>query len=166
MFALSFFLILIGSFLVMEVVAWTSHKYIMHGCLWCLHRSHHESQMGLFERNDWFAVFFAIPSVFLIYIGVNHVPLALASGIGILAYGIVYFLFHDVLVHRRIDLGIRPKRGYLARVVQAHRLHHAVASKDGCVSFGFVFAPSPNRLKEMLRESRDSVLRGPTVRHV
>ncbi|MEO1426473.1 MAG: beta-carotene hydroxylase, partial [Pseudomonadota bacterium] len=38
----------------------------------------------------------------------------------------------------------------LARIVQAHRLHHAVEGKEGCVSFGFIFAPSPKRLKKML----------------
>ena len=161
MVTLSFFLILICSFLGMEVVAWASHKYIMHGCLWCLHRSHHESRTGLFEKNDWFALFFASPSMFLIYLGFHHVPLALAGGLGILTYGLVYFFFHDLLVHRRIDLGLRPKKGYLARVVQAHRLHHAVASKDGCVSFGFVYAPSAKRLKAMLSESGARELRAP-----
>jgi beta-carotene 3-hydroxylase len=45
--------------------------------------------------------------------------------------------------------------------VQAHRLHHAVESKEGCVSFGFIFAPSPQRLKQMLKKTEDAKLRAP-----
>jgi beta-carotene 3-hydroxylase len=164
MSALAFIAIIVLFILLMEGVAWVTHKYVMHGWLWVLHRSHHEPRLGAFERNDWFAVFFSLPSIALIYVGVHHWAPALAAGIGILGYGLIYFYFHDVLVHRRIDTGLRPKKGYLARIVQAHRLHHAVESKDGCVSFGFVFAPSPQHLKKMLAETAEARLRAPGVR--
>jgi beta-carotene 3-hydroxylase len=150
--------------LLMEGVAWVTHKYVMHGWLWSLHRSHHEPRLGAFERNDWFAVIFSLPSIALIYIGVHEWTPALAAGLGVLGYGLIYFFFHDVLVHRRIDTGLRPTEGYLARIVQAHRLHHAVESKDGCVSFGFVFAPSPQHLKKMLAATADARLRAPNVK--
>lgn len=161
MTALLFILVFAGFILLMEIVAWTTHKYVMHGWLWSLHRSHHEPRDGAFEKNDWFAVIFAIPSMILMYFGANGTPLAFAAGLGILAYGLIYFFFHDILVHRRIDLGLRPRRGYLARVVQAHRLHHTVESKHGCVSFGFIFPPSPQRLKTMLADKNDAVMRAP-----
>jgi beta-carotene 3-hydroxylase len=163
MFAVQFIAILIGFILLMEAVAWITHKYVMHGWLWSLHRSHHEPREGAFEKNDWFAVIFAVPSIILIYLGANGTPLALAAGIGILGYGLIYFFFHDILVHRRIDFGLRPKKGYLARVVQAHRLHHAVEGKHGCVSFGFIFAPSPQRLKAMLAAKDEAVMRAPSA---
>lgn len=158
-----FIAVLIGFILLMEVVAWTTHKYVMHGWLWSLHKSHHEPRDGAFEKNDWFAVIFAVPSIILIYIGVNGAPLALAAGLGILGYGLIYFFFHDILVHRRLDFGLRPKKGYLARVVQAHRLHHAVEGKHDCVSFGFIFAPSPQRLKAMLADKSDAIMRTPAT---
>jgi beta-carotene 3-hydroxylase len=163
MFAVQFIAVLIGFILLMEAVAWITHKYVMHGWLWSLHRSHHEPREGAFEKNDWFAVIFAVPSIVLIYLGANGTPLALAAGIGILGYGLIYFFFHDILVHRRIDFGLRPKKGYLARVVQAHRLHHAVEGKHGCVSFGFIFAPSPQRLKAMLAAKDEAVMRAPSA---
>lgn len=156
-----FIAVLLGFILAMEAVAWLAHKYVMHGFLWSLHKSHHEPREGAFEKNDWFAAFFAIPSIVLIYLGVHGTPLALAAGLGILGYGLIYFFFHDILVHRRIDLGLRPRKGYLARVVQAHRLHHAVEGKHGCVSFGFIFAPSPQRLKAMLAATEDKTMRAP-----
>ncbi len=162
MFAVQFIAVLIGFILLMEAVAWITHKYVMHGWLWSLHRSHHEPREGAFEKNDWFAVIFAIPSIVLMYFGANGTPLALAAGLGILGYGLIYFFFHDILVHRRIDVGLRPKSGYLARVVQAHRLHHAVESKEGCVSFGFIFPPTPSRLKAMLAAKHNAVMRAPS----
>jgi beta-carotene 3-hydroxylase len=164
MSALAFIAIAAFFVLLMEGVAWVTHKYVMHGWLWSLHRSHHEPRLGAFEKNDWFAVFFSLPSIALIYIGVHFWAPALAAGVGILGYGLIYFFFHDMLVHRRIDTGLRPKKGYLARIVQAHRLHHAVESKDGCVSFGFIFAPSAQHLKKMLAETADARLRAPNVR--
>ena len=147
--------------LIMEAVAWLSHRYVMHGWLWAWHKSHHEPRDGAFELNDLFGVVFSLPSIALIYFGVQGRPLLLAAGIGIFLYGAIYFFFHDILVHRRIDLGLRPKKGYLARVVQAHRLHHAVESKAGCVSFGFIFAPSPRRLKSMLAQTQAAQMRSP-----
>lgn len=125
----------------MEWVAWVTHKYVMHGFLWCLHASHHQPRAGRFERNDWFAVFFAMPSIVLIYFGNNGYPAALWGGLGVAAYGLIYFVFHDVIVHRRIDTGYAPRSRYMRRIVHAHRLHHAISEKHGAVSFGFVYAP-------------------------
>ncbi len=164
MSALAFIAIVIAFILLMEAVAWITHRYVMHGFLWSLHRSHHEPRTGAFEKNDWFAVIFSIPSILLIYAGVNFWTPALAAGIGILVYGLIYFFFHDMLVHRRIDPGLRPTKGYLARVVQAHRLHHAVESKEGCVSFGFIFAPSPQHLRKMMKKAEGARLRAATVK--
>jgi len=157
-----FIAILLAFILLMEGVAWVAHKYVMHGWLWSLHKSHHEPRVGAFEKNDLFGVFFSIPSIILIYVGVNHFTPALAAGLGILGYGLIYFFYHDILVHRRIDFGWRPQRGYFARIVQAHRLHHTVESKEGCVSFGFIFAPSPKRLKKMLSHTQEKKMRAPT----
>jgi len=60
-------LIVIGTFLFMESVAWFTHKYIMHGFMWTWHRSHHTLHDHTFERNDLFALVFSIPSILLIY---------------------------------------------------------------------------------------------------
>jgi beta-carotene 3-hydroxylase len=40
---------------------------------------------------------------------------------------------------------------YLRRIVQAHHLHHAVRSKHGGLSFGFLHAAEPRALREQLR---------------
>ena len=62
-------LIVIAGFLFMEFMAWFTHKYVMHGFLWVLHKDHHIRDGRKFEWNDVFAVIFAIPSIVLIYLG-------------------------------------------------------------------------------------------------
>ena len=139
----------------MEAVAYYTHKYVMHGSLWSLHESHHVPKHNRLEKNDLFAVFFAAPSILLIYLGVNVYNPLLWLGLGMTAYGLVYFAFHDVLVHRRIPHRYVPRRGYFRRVVQAHHMHHATKGKDGAVSFGFVYAPSIEKLKQEQKRNRD-----------
>ena len=51
-----------------------------------------------------------------------------------------------------------PKRGYAKRLVQAHKLHHATIGKEGGVSFGFVFARDPVKLKAELKRQREQGL--------
>jgi beta-carotene 3-hydroxylase len=38
--------------------------------------------------------------------------------------------------------------------VQAHRLHHAVRTREGAVSFGFLLVPDPRRLAAELKSRR------------
>src|SRR5829696_5132034 len=90
-----------GAFAFMEGFAWFTHKYVMHGFMWVWHRSHHEPRTGAFELNDLFAVVFAAPAIVAIWFGVNGVPWLLPIGLGITAYGAIYFVFHDGMVHQR-----------------------------------------------------------------
>jgi len=55
-------LIVIATFFFMEFMAWFTHKYVMHGFLWYLHRDHHQGKEGFFEKNDSFFLIFAVPS--------------------------------------------------------------------------------------------------------
>ncbi len=152
-------MIVLASFLAMEAVAWGSHKYIMHGPGWVWHRDHHEPHDGFLERNDLYALFGAGISIGAFALGS---PLVMGAhawwpgtwiGLGVLLYGVVYTLIHDGLVHQRWFRYV-PRAGYARRLVQAHKLHHATVGKEGGVSFGFVFARDPARLKRELREQR------------
>jgi beta-carotene 3-hydroxylase len=52
------------TFFVMEFMAWFSHKYVMHGFLWSLHKDHHhKDHNSWFERNDLFFIFYAVVSM-------------------------------------------------------------------------------------------------------
>ncbi|HEY6814639.1 MAG TPA: sterol desaturase family protein [Croceibacterium sp.] len=139
----------------MEAVAWASHKYVMHGFAWAWHRDHHEPHDGVLEKNDLFGLVGAALSIAMFAFGS---PMIMGEhawwpgtwiGLGVLGYGIVYTLVHDGLVHQRWFRYV-PRSGYLKRLVQAHNLHHATVGKEGGVSFGFVLARDPARLKREL----------------
>lgn len=147
--------------LAMEGVAWASHRYVMHGFGWNWHRDHHEPYDGLLEKNDLFALVGAAMSISMFALGSPMIRGDAAwepgtwIGLGILIYGVIYTLIHDGLVHQRWFRWV-PKRGYAKRLVQAHKLHHATVGKEGGVSFGFVFARDPARLKQELRAQREA----------
>lgn len=142
-------LLVIGTFFLMEGVAWTTHKYVMHGILWSWHRSHHTVHPHTLEMNDLFAVVFSIPSVLLIVFGYELPGWEWLKfvGFGILGYGIFYFIFHDIIVHRRIKIKFQAKNDYLKGIIRAHYIHHEVHSKKGARAFGFLYAPKKYRLK-------------------
>ncbi len=139
------------SFVGMEVCAWAVHRFIMHGPLWFIHKTHHRAGRGAFEWNDLFGLLFAGIAAPLFYFGIRGYPALLGVALGMIGYGLAYFLVHDVLVHRRIGHRFVPRSGYLRRIHQAHHMHHAVRERDGAVSFGFLMAPRPETLAKRLK---------------
>ena len=148
----------------MEVFAYAMHRWVMHGRVgWWLHESHHRARTGRFELNDLYGAIFAVPSIVLLYQGVQGDWGAWAAwvGAGIAGYGAIYFGFHDVIVHRRVEHRIVPRSAYFKRIVQAHRIHHIVESRLGTVSFGFLYAPPVDVLKAQLAASEGARVRAP-----
>ena len=141
----------IATVIAMEFVAMAVHKYVMHGAGWGWHRSHHEPHDGWFEMNDLYAVVFAGLAIAFVVFGSREAGWLYWVGLGMTVYGCLYFVVHDGLVHQRWPFRHVPKNPYLKRLVQAHRLHHAVEGQEGCVSFGFLYAPPVKRLREALR---------------
>jgi len=147
--------IALASLVAMEGVAWASHKYVMHGFAWAWHRDHHEPHDRTLEKTDGFALVGAALSIAMFALGSRWVMGEQAwwpgtwIGLGVLGYGVVYTLVHDGLVHQRWFRWV-PRGGYARRLVQAHNLHHASIGKKGGVSFGFVIARHPARLKRQL----------------
>lgn len=164
----SILLLISATVIAMECVAWGAHKYIMHGFGWAWHRDHHEPHGKTFEKNDLFGLVGAAMSISMFALGSSMV-MGVAVwepgtwiGLGMLIYGIIYTLVHDGLVHQRYFKWV-PRSGYAKRLVQAHKLHHATIGKHGGVSFGFVFARDPAKLKAELavqREAEIAVVRG------
>lgn len=149
--ALEIIFVLFTTVLGMELFAWAVHKYIMHGWGWAWHRDHHEPHTGLLERNDLYAVVFSVIATALFAAGALWSPLLWWIFMGITVYGLIYAFVHDGLVHQRFMHWI-PRKGYAKRLVQAHKLHHATVGKDGGVSFGFILAANPAKLKAKLRQ--------------
>ncbi len=153
----------LATVLFMEGFAYAAHRWVMHGFGWALHASHHRPRTGRWEYNDLYFVIFAAPSITLLvggaYWGWPH--WVSWVGAGIAAYGAIYLGFHDIIVHRRVETGYVPRSRYMKRIVQAHRLHHAVETKHGTVSFGFLYAPKPEALKAELKRRALAGVRAP-----
>ena len=159
-------LLFLATVIAMEGVAYAAHRWVMHGPGWFLHESHHRPRAGNWELNDLYAVIFALPSIALIFGGVNlgWGGWAIWVGAGIAAYGAIYFGFHDVIVHKRLSHRYVPRSADMKRIVQAHRLHHAVETREGTVSFGFLWASPPETLKAELKRRERAGMRAPAGR--
>jgi len=140
---LLYILITFATFTIMEVVTWLTHKYVMHGLLWYLHEDHHQPKYPhAFEKNDAFFVIFAIPSILLFYFGVKpNLNYLFFIGLGILFYGITYFLIHDVLIHQRFKWFKNTKNKFLLGLRKAHKVHHKHLDKYDGECFGMLFVP-------------------------
>lgn len=130
--------ILLLSFAGMELFSWAIHKYVMHGALWRIHKTHHVPNKGFFELNDLFSLLFGSAAVIFIIIGMAELNAYFWIGCGITLYGMVYFVLHDMIIHKRIRTDMKPKSSYLAGIAKAHRDHHKSPDRDGAVSFGLL----------------------------
>ncbi|MEL6688043.1 MAG: sterol desaturase family protein [Pseudomonadota bacterium] len=147
--------IVILSVIFMEIFAWAIHKYIMHGPGWGWHESHHRETEGPFEKNDLYAVCFSVIAAALFISGsLWWTPLWFVA-LGLTIYGLLYAFVHDGLVHQRWPFFVKTRGAYMKRLVQAHRLHHAVHTRDGAVSFGFLWAEDVRKLKAKLKAQPD-----------
>lgn len=124
----------------MELFSWVIHKYLMHGVLWRIHKTHHTHSKGFFELNDLFTLLFGGIAIVLIFLGVESFDYRFWLGCGISLYGISYFILHDVLIHKRLSWFQKPKSGYLKAISEAHKAHHKT-QKENSVSFGLFVVP-------------------------
>ena len=124
-------------------MAWFTHKYVMHGFLWYLHKDHHQKDHDKwFERNDAFFLFYAVVSMVCFYLWqVEGVWFTLPIGLGIMAYGATYFLVHDIFIHQRFKLFRNANNWYARGVRRAHKIHHKHLGKDKGENFGMLIVP-------------------------
>lgn len=135
------------------------HKYVMHGFLWMLHKDHHVHEPGFFERNDTFFLIFAVPSSLLMFFGGQAgFNTWFYVGLGILLYGIAYFLVHDVFIHQRFKWLRRSDRPYFKAIRKAHKVHHKHLSKEDGECFGMLWVPF-----KYYREARKAAARQKAV---
>lgn len=138
-----FFFVVAVTVVGMEFFSYLIHRFIYHKILWVIHKSHHSKRHGPFELNDVFPVLFAGLSIVLMVIGLGRPgqPDVLAVSLGIIVYGTVYFVVHDVYVHRRVK-GIRLRIPWLLPLKKAHAVHH----RTGGEPYGLLFFVHPRQL--------------------
>lgn len=146
--------LILVAFCFMEFVAWFNHKYVMHGFLWKWHVDHHrkdhhqplpeKTEDKRLEKNDLFFLVYAIPAIVLLITGftISYYPIVYV-GIGITLYGLTYFIIHDVIIHKRINIPFLQQRQHflIKAVINAHKAHHWPKSKDDFHNFGLLVFP-------------------------
>jgi len=105
-------------------------------------RPPYTNKKSFFERNDVFFLIYAVPSWLCIMLGsmfalwrVMHI------GFGILAYGIAYFLVHEVFIHQRFKWFKNSETVYLKAIRRAHKIHHKHIGKEKGECFGMLIVP-------------------------
>ncbi|GAB1448349.1 MAG: sterol desaturase family protein [Bacteroidia bacterium] len=134
-------LVVLVTFFFMEFMAWFTHKFVMHGFLWILHKDHHQVEPGFFEKNDAFFLIFAIPSAYCYMTGIMNSDIRLFIGIGISVYGLAYFLVHDVIIHQRFKWFTHWNNRYVRAIRRAHKMHHKHLGKEHGENFGMLIVP-------------------------
>jgi beta-carotene 3-hydroxylase len=122
----------------MEFMAWFTHKFVMHGFLWYLHKDHHQPEPGFFEKNDAFFLIFAVPSAYCFITGIMYHDFRLFIGIGIALYGLAYFLIHDIIIHQRFKIFRKWNNNYVKGIRRAHKIHHKYLGKEDGENFGML----------------------------
>ncbi len=140
---LNFLLPFLAAFAGMEFMAWFTHKYVMHGFLWSLHKDHHKKDHdSWFERNDTFFIFYAAISITFFLLWQHDIfTYGLAIGLGIFAYGFTYFMVHDIFIHQRFKWFRNAKSRYGKALRRAHKMHHKHLSKEDGECFGMLLFP-------------------------
>lgn len=123
----------------MEIVSWAMHKYLFHGPLWFMHKTHHQQRKGFFELNDVFSLLFALIALSLMCMGRENLTLSFWIGTGISIYGCIYFIFHDWFIHNRFK-AFKSRNIYLNGIKRAHKIHHKSTAKHPSSEFGLLFA--------------------------
>jgi beta-carotene 3-hydroxylase len=134
-------LVVFLTFWFMEFMAWFTHKFIMHGLLWYLHKDHHQVEPGFFEKNDSFFLIFAVPSAYCYVTGLMYNDFRLYIGIGISLYGLAYFIIHEIIIHQRFKLWSRLDNRYIKAIRRAHKIHHKYLGKEHGENFGMLIVP-------------------------
>ena len=149
-------LMILFTFAGMEGVAWFTHKYIMHGWFWFLHKDHHVKTPpddSIIERNDSFFLVFAFPSMLLFALWQwKDLSWALYVALGIALYGLAYFIIHDVFIHQRLKFLKRSNHPYLKAIRKAHKIHHKHLTKFNGECFGMLLVPF-KYIREMKRNA-------------
>jgi beta-carotene 3-hydroxylase len=127
------------SFACMEGIGWFLHKYVMHGPLWMIHKTHHQHRHGAFELNDLFSIFFGLIAIWLMVAGGKDFDYRFWIGTGISLFGLVYFIVHDILIHNRIKIPGLKNRAYFKRLSRAHKIHHKQIDKNKGKAFGLLW---------------------------
>ena len=121
---------ILAGLLLTEIISYIVHRFLFHGPLGEIHKTHHLPQKNVFEKNDLFLLFFTSLSVILVHF-------VKSWGTGMALYGLCYFLLHDMFTHNRF-YRLHLNNKILKSIKQAHHLYHLSVKRQGQEPCGFL----------------------------
>ncbi len=124
--------------------AWV-HRVVWHGPLWLAHRSHHRERIGGepggLVANDALSAAHAPVAMALILAGIlvdgTAGQVMLGVGLGMTAFGALYVVFHDGMVHGRLPVAWLLRWRPMVALRAAHEQHH----RTNGAPYGFFASP-------------------------
>ena len=157
-----FFATVAAAFVLMEVVSYAMHRFVMHGRGWPVHADHHTSGGGGWQRNDLYPASFSALAVVLFTVGLvapGH-WLFTAAGVGMTGYGVAYLYVHELCIHERLTARHAAGR-YAQWLRQMHRIHHLYGGEP----YGMLLPVVPSELRRRARlDERDPFARPASTR--
>ena len=138
-------LVVVAAFTAMEAVSYLTHRFVMHGFGFGVHKSHHVNRDGGFELNDLYPMMFSSVAIMAFTAGTflpSLRPLVLA-GTGVTVYGVAYLFVHEIYIHRRL-WALRRRYGILEWMKSSHRIHHLYGGEP----YGMLLPIVPRELRE------------------
>ena len=96
--------------------------------------------LGLSEMMH-FLYFMPLSFSFFLLWKYNDLWIGLPIGVGIFAYGLAYFMVHDIFIHQRFKLFKKANNRYAKGIRRAHKIHHKHLGKDKGECFGMLWVP-------------------------
>ena len=138
-------LIVLAAFVAMEALSYLTHRFVMHGFGFGIHKSHHVNREGGFEMNDLYPMMFSSVAILAFTAGTFRPalrPLVLV-GAGVTLYGAAYLFVHEIYIHRRL-LPLRRRYRLLEWMKSSHRVHHLFGGEP----YGMLLPVVPRELRE------------------
>ena len=67
--------------------------------------------------------------------------IGISIGLGIFAYGLAYFIVHDIFIHQRFKFIRHLENDYFKAIRRAHKIHHKNIGKEQGECFGMLWVP-------------------------
>lgn len=130
--------VVVATMCAMELYAALVHRWLWHGPLWRWHAHHHGRFAAHVNANDALSGMHAPIAIALIALGLFvDIPFVVAVGAGMTAFGALYFVFHDGVVHGRLPLSSWMRSGVVRAWRDAHAQHH----RGNGAPYGFFSSP-------------------------
>jgi beta-carotene 3-hydroxylase len=138
-------LVVLAAFFAMEAVSYLTHRFVMHGFGFAIHRSHHVNGDGGFELNDLYPMMFSSVAILAFTAGTLRPSLRglVLAGTGVTLYGAAYLFVHEIYIHRRLWSMSRRYR-LLEWMKSSHRIHHLYGGEP----YGMLLPVVPRELRE------------------